>query len=1098
MTEPESDKPLPRSESEGDLPADETPVEAPAPEPWTPRRVFEWNSYYDLYVAGFVVLLAFLGSANKIQPINSSIWSLLHAGRQSIGAGSPVVTNTWTIAGEGARWVNISWLFEVIHYGLHSAVASIVPPPEPGMPTPLVGGPAEQYAAGALIALSALIRGLTAWLLMGLRRKGPGLWWAAICATLAVGVTLGPASVESFAPTADGEVIRTVRPTIDVSPGGIAGPAAVSPENWGLFFFAIELLLLHHAMNLGKTGRLFWLVPLFVVWANMDENYAFGLVVLAAAVVGLGFGKPREEARPSLKSGLIALAACFGVTFASPSHVFGVLAAFSSIYRAVGLDFGPPSPVPISVFGTGLGADFSRSFQIYYVALVGLGLISFLLNRRNFSLGRFLMFVVSAALWALALNYTAMFGCVFAATLALNGQEWYLDTFGAEGRLGAGWALWSTGGRLVTISLVFAAITSGVTGWGREVGESQFGFGFNPDDFPFEAAEAVKAAPIEGNILNTTRAQGDALAWRTGGRRKAFLDSRLHLYSRDIFLEWDKVRRAIRDDQVEVWQPVLDQSKISAIMLRPSGADSSPVTYARLLGSPHWIPFYDDGAVVMFGRSDPNAPATDLAYFKANRLDAEALAYQRPRPVPPWERPPTPTYEPIDSIFKNRLLNRPQPHTDAARRWLRPADVPPGTSYLPDPAHCLMAIREARAALSAKPDDVTAFRWLFEAYRLLLTQESALIAGLAPTPENMAQILQTPIQPRALGNRFRQLLTALNFTIQTLPPAKTLEERIDKVNLNFTLAQYYIQAGAYDLARERLSAIEPREGEMDEEFFKNLTRLLGELNQRVEGIQNQMSDLVINNQATPLDQANFARSQGAPSLAIRELEELNDAGTNPAAVRPLLVDLYCDSGMPEKALEVIGPLNVDDPSLSTGVGTAAYRQGQVYFLLGNYENAVTLWRDKSVAQLRTQRGLMAPVATQMLLNGDPVASTRMLLELPEKVDQQAQWEFELGLAVLEGGLSPEVAAEHFTSALKLEPNLLARPVIAYYLEKLGKPVPPPTTVETPAPATPATEPTPAPATPATEPAPKPEAAEEAKPTDAPKPEEAKPADAPKG
>ena len=59
--------------------------------------------------------------------------------------------------------------------------------------------------------------------------------------------------------------------------------------------------------------------------------------------------------------------------------------------------------------------------------------------------------------------------------------------------------------------------------------------------------------------------------------------------------------------------------------------------------SPNWIPFYDDGAVAMFGRADAKAPAADLAYFKANRLDADELAYKRPRPVPPWERPPTAT-----------------------------------------------------------------------------------------------------------------------------------------------------------------------------------------------------------------------------------------------------------------------------------------------------------------------------------------------------------------------------------------------------------------------------------------------------------------------
>ena len=50
-------------------------------------------------------------------------------------------------------------------------------------------------------------------LLLGLRRKGPGLWWTALCVAMALGVTLGPATIESIsAPTAGGEVIRSVRP----------------------------------------------------------------------------------------------------------------------------------------------------------------------------------------------------------------------------------------------------------------------------------------------------------------------------------------------------------------------------------------------------------------------------------------------------------------------------------------------------------------------------------------------------------------------------------------------------------------------------------------------------------------------------------------------------------------------------------------------------------------------------------------------------------------------------------------------------------------------------------------------------------------------
>ena len=186
-------------------PAGATVDESPIPEPWTARRVFEWNRYYDFYVAGFVVLLAFLGTANKIPSANSALWSLLGAGRQIAATKAPVVADSTSIAGEGRRWVNIPWLYEVSHYAAFEAAASLAPKPEPGAPPSRSSEPREQYGAGALIALDSLVRALAAFLLLGLRRKGPGLWWTALCVTLALGVTLGPATLESISTTAEGQ-----------------------------------------------------------------------------------------------------------------------------------------------------------------------------------------------------------------------------------------------------------------------------------------------------------------------------------------------------------------------------------------------------------------------------------------------------------------------------------------------------------------------------------------------------------------------------------------------------------------------------------------------------------------------------------------------------------------------------------------------------------------------------------------------------------------------------------------------------------------------------------------------------------------------------
>ena len=163
-------------------------------------------------------------------------------------------------------------------------------------------------------------------------------------------------------------------------------------------------------------------------------------------------------------------------------------------------------------------------------------------------------------------------------------------------------------------------------------------------------------------------------------------------------------------------------------MIEPTDA---PVTYQRLLHSPNWVPFYDDGRIVMFGRAD--APATDLAFFKANKLDADLRAYHTTHPVTGAERPPNPTSW-IDGVFQNRTFSRPQiAHRIGSALAQRRADVTrtggSQQALVPDPAHCILAIQEARTALAQSPDDWIAFRRLKDAYRYLMVQENRHAGG---------------------------------------------------------------------------------------------------------------------------------------------------------------------------------------------------------------------------------------------------------------------------------------------------------------------------------------------------------------------------------
>jgi tetratricopeptide (TPR) repeat protein len=1033
MTEPESP-----DSTQATTTADATPEPpAPEPEPWTPARVLEWNAYYDVYVVLGVLLLAFVASANKIA--HSSIWWQLQAGRLMSEKGAPLVTDPFSYTEAGQRWVNIPWAFEWGH-ALVDGVARRMVPGDPQDPT-ATAPKKDQVGAGTLVALDALARVATVLLVLGIRRRGPGLWWAAVCAALALGAIVNPAGVLL---------------------GGIAGPASVSPETWGQMLLAAELLLLHRAILLGRSGAAWGLVPLFLVWANVDESFLFGLVVLAAAVVGrLAPGRlPKGGADPlPFARGLMVLAACALACLVNPSLHRAYGAAVSSALPFLQAKDDVLTLDQLSFFGPGIrrgGMSGATPLLAYYLAVVGAGLATFVLNRRNFSLGRFLVYAVAAAAWGMMFRFSGEFALVFAAVATLNGQEWYLDKFGTAGRLGTGWAVWSIGGRAVTIILVFACIAKGLTGWGRDATEPRFGFGFDPDDFAFEAAEFLRTARIGGNVLNTTSAQGDALIWKASDRRKTFVDSRRHLFPPALQRELQDVRRALSEDDEEKWKPVLDRHGISAVMINQPAA---PKTYRLLMQSPRWVPFYDDGNIVMFGRAD--APQEDVAYFRAHRLDADVLAYREAQPVPSGGSPPTPTTW-LDSIFRNRALARPQAHDEAARRWLEGAGLgaSPDTPVLPDPAHCLMAIREARIAAARDPNDTQAYRLLGDAYRLLMLQETAMLAGLEPSPANAERIMRIEPRPEAAMTRFRQRATALNYAIQSTPPPESAAERQALQRLNLDLSRLYLSANFFDLARDRLRAVieGTRASDMQPEARAQMRQELGRLVEQVNRVQERLDEMSAE-QAGPLQRAGAAMSLGAPGIAIQELEEALQINVAPALVKPQLFDLYCDTGQPEKALDLIGN-NVDDPTLGSEPGAAALRQGRVYLLLGNYEYASTLWGRNSIPQVRFARTFRALMASQALLLGKidpspglppqaaqggpvPFAATS-LMTLPGTALTQATWEYELGLCRLEAG-DPEAAGEQFTRALTLSPNLSTRPIAAYYLQKLGKPVPPPRT-----------------------------------------------------
>jgi hypothetical protein len=254
----------------GDPQTDTPTPEVKAPEPWTASKVLEWNAYYDIYVALGVLLLAFLASANQLT--TSATWTQLQAGRELSHKFEPTA-DPFSFSQTGQRWVHTSWLSDLLHYQLYNLVSGFAPPDQNatpvGMPEELreraSQAPREQWGIGGLVALDAVIRALTVLVLLGIRFRGPGLWWVA---SVVVATMVGIPVVTGIATG-----VFTSRFTVGSWP-------------WGELLFAFELLCLFRVFLQGKVRALYFLIPIFVLWANLDESFLFGLVVLAFAVAG--------------------------------------------------------------------------------------------------------------------------------------------------------------------------------------------------------------------------------------------------------------------------------------------------------------------------------------------------------------------------------------------------------------------------------------------------------------------------------------------------------------------------------------------------------------------------------------------------------------------------------------------------------------------------------------------------------------------------------------------------------------------------------------------------------------------------------------------
>jgi tetratricopeptide (TPR) repeat protein len=974
-----TDEPL-ESQVDSATSQDETPKE-----PWTAEKVVEWNNYYNIYVVIGLMFLAVVTSLNYLE--DSSIWASLRSGEITLSQGFPLTRDTLSFTSEGRRWVNLGWAFDAVSAAVFGIGASFASESN-----------AERYGAAAVTILHSVVRLLTFLVLLTIGHNRRWLWGRSVLLGLVIVMALG---------------------------SGVVGP-----DMWGIFFLSVLLRLMFLATDRSRNWAFYCIPVLIAVWVNFDSSATFGLLITIAWSVSLLISGKRLPSPVPSANVIATLVGSILACLINPWTIY----AFPALFRLSN----QYSMIPGGIFGSvELPGQLRNALAMRMALFLVVGAVTFWLNTTKFRLDRLVMLVVSALSWAIWLRYGGEFTIVVAIIAGINLEEWYVDDFGTEGKLGWKWTAFSIGGRSLTILAFFGLSAQHITGYGLAQGSSTFGLGFSPDRFPFESAEYLKTAKISGEVFNWNAAQGNALLWRAYPARKTFLDDRRNLFSEEIKSDRELIRKALRDDDVSSWKPLLDKYKISAVMVQALSTSltetAATLTVAKLSQSPNWIPIYDDGLVVIFGRVD--ASPEDLAFFQGNKLDAERIVFKTEDTLPAFNRPPASTSL-LDEVIATKALALTQPHSQAAVRWL----FPPGAStdnaspQLTPLANCIAAIREARRAIAEQPDQTQAYRVLTDAYRMIHSQELALMSDIKLDSANLNQIYSLQAGPNPLGFRFRQRVAALNFAIQTSPRPTTESEREVLASLHSEFSQLMLLANAIDIGRNHLR--QALELAPDSSNSGDRRSQLANLDQAILQRETEMNSMSLEEQANASIRINRSLSLGLIEPALTDLREAEATGSSPDTIVPLLVDLYCQLGMPDQAIPLMG--NMSNKMMETTAGLSSYRQGLVSALLGDYSGAFVGWSNESipVAKLdEMRRGLMAG---QMWLSGELGTATRTFMELPDQGRILANRLFELGLVHIEAG-QPQMATDALTEALKRDSESDFVPIAKYYLEKLGKP-----------------------------------------------------------
>jgi hypothetical protein len=374
-------------------------------------------------------------------------------------------------------------------------------------------------------------------------------------------------------------------------------PVLTQPQMISLVFFLLTYWIIRNYLN-KKRDLIVWLIPSFILWANFQEGFLAGFILILLVIVGDKTGKTVNQADTQYVNSkrivrlLVVVMLC---AIAVMIHPLGIN-VWNAVYNSMSMSGEG------ATFVEWASLNFNNPVQQLYMLflLINLIIITFTAQKMPvFELLLFSAFTVMGYIWIRNLAFVVVYGMVISSGYlwktiderVKNRNSSLTRKIGARiGGINKRMPQKSPVGIQILFMILIAIVFAGAELKMYLITDQTTMAKWENRSFPIGAKNWIQENKPEGKMMNSYD-WGGYFDWYLR-EYPVFLDNRADLFGNEIIHQWLDVMNA-----KDGWQAILDRWNVNLIVIEPGWK------IADLLPYYGWTEYYQDEQAVIYGRS---------------------------------------------------------------------------------------------------------------------------------------------------------------------------------------------------------------------------------------------------------------------------------------------------------------------------------------------------------------------------------------------------------------------------------------------------------------------------------------------------------------